>query len=57
MAPRNEPGAVRIVKNSFWVGNILMRERSIVRASHPYVRQFPENFFPADYADFEHPEA
>lgn len=56
MSARNEPGAYRVVKTSFWAGNILMRERAVVRASHPYVKQFPENFFPEGYVDFEWPE-
>lgn len=47
---------IRIVRESFWVKQTLMKHGATVRDTHPFVKQFPEHFYPEDYVDFEWPE-
>jgi hypothetical protein len=47
---------IRVVRESFWVGNGLMKQGATVRASHPYVKKYEQLFYPEDYVDFEWPE-
>lgn len=54
MAASND--GIRVVRQSFWVGNRLMKRGATVRASHPFIKKYERNFFPVDYVDFEWPE-
>lgn len=47
---------IRVVRESFWIGNEMMRRGATVRASHPFVKKRPEMFYPENYVDFEWPE-